>query len=300
VVVFLVVLVIAGLPVPSAEAGAGRPVSPGLEGGGFTPPPQSRPQGPQRLTGPGRKTKKLPGAARLRKDLGRPLSGEKRPRTIRGAAQTGQPGRRPVRVGPAGTALCGRVAVCGLAALGSGQAASRSMRRGRRDQQEAARVLACRQVRDRVLEAQAQSAALTRQTNTTTDHWPGDSPSRRGPSAGAARTAGPGRTSVRRLRRTAPPNPRPGPAARNAAAPLSVELSSTGGNSPGQSGVRPCSRGRTPRWTAPQAVRGWQARGRTGVPWGPPRRSRPPPRLPGRCWGSSVSSLGSAGGPSPG
>jgi len=63
VVVFLVVLVIAGLPVPSAEAGAGGPVSPGLEGGGFTPSPQSRPQGPQRLTGQGSKTKKLPGAA---------------------------------------------------------------------------------------------------------------------------------------------------------------------------------------------------------------------------------------------
>ncbi len=62
-VVFLVVLVIASLPVPSAFAGAGGPVSPGLEGGGFTRPPQSRPQGPQRLTGQGRKTKKLPGAA---------------------------------------------------------------------------------------------------------------------------------------------------------------------------------------------------------------------------------------------
>jgi len=46
------VLVIASLPVPSAEAGAGGPVSPGLEGGGFTPPPQSRPQGPQRLGTP--------------------------------------------------------------------------------------------------------------------------------------------------------------------------------------------------------------------------------------------------------
>jgi hypothetical protein len=63
VVVFLVVLVIAGLPVPSAEAGAGGPVSPGLQGGGFTPAPENRPQGPQRLTGQGSKTKKLPGAA---------------------------------------------------------------------------------------------------------------------------------------------------------------------------------------------------------------------------------------------
>ena len=39
VVVFLVVLVIAGVPVPAAEAGAGGPVSPGHEGGGFTPSP---------------------------------------------------------------------------------------------------------------------------------------------------------------------------------------------------------------------------------------------------------------------